>query len=62
MTGWDSRVVEATASRSALLFGEGIMLRTLEEGSTDFVECSYLPDRIVPFIVESTGGTPKKER
>ena len=62
MTGWDSKVVEATASRCASLFGEGIMLRTLDEGITGFTEQSYLPNHIVSLIAEPGESIPDDEK
>lgn len=51
MTGWPPSVVERAAARCASLFGEGILFRTLREGSPAFVERSYLPNIPQPAAV-----------
>ena len=42
LSGWDSDVVEAAASRCASLFDEGILFRTLDEGDKQFEERGYI--------------------
>lgn len=42
LSGWDSNIVEAAASRCSSLFEEGILFRTLDEGGKDFSERSYI--------------------
>ena len=56
LTGWDADVVERTASRCALLFGEGITFRTLEEGIPGFTETSFVlnpQDSLLPDGLDS---------
>ena len=43
MTGWDSSVINDTASRCSSLFGEGITLRTLKEGCVGHTETFHQP-------------------
>ena len=43
MTGWESAIIEKTATRCAALFEEGISFRTLAEGKDEVEEVSYLP-------------------
>ena len=62
MTGWDGEVVERAAARCSSLFGEGIMFRTLEAGSTGIVERSYLPDISEPEVVSRDEESGKKRK
>lgn len=46
MTGWESVIIEKAAARCALLFGEGMKFRTLEEGKAESKESAFLPSVI----------------
>lgn len=61
MTGWDSKAVEKAAFRCSKIFGEGIILRKLNEHGDESNEMSILPNTPYPDSESSIDETERND-
>lgn len=62
MTGWDPKIVQNAAFRCSKLFGEGIVMRKLNEHGDDSNEIPILPDTPYPDSENSNDELTRKNR
>ena len=57
LCGWEGKAVAKAAERCSNLFGEGLVLRTLEEGQDGYQDIRYLPNQL-PMKNSTESGLP----